>query len=100
MFRVASSVILTLILIIVLLTGVTELPQFGLADAPPHNEVMEKFNSESVEDTGSYNVVSAIVLDYRGFDTLIEATVLFCAAIIIIVSLKKPEGESDEELNT
>ncbi len=61
---------------------------------------MEKFNSESVEDTGSYNVVSAIVLDYRGFDTLIEATVLFCAAIIIIVSLKKPEGESDEELNT
>ena len=30
-------------------------------------------------DTGAANVVSAILFDYRGFDTLGEATVIFCA---------------------
>jgi len=99
-FRVISSVILTSILIIVLLIGVAELPAFGSSDIPAHNEVMERYNSESIQETNSYNVVTAIVLDYRGFDTLIEATVLFCATIIIIVTLTKSEEGSDEKLNS
>ncbi len=99
-FRIVSSVLLTTILILVLLMGVTELPVFGSPDAPAHNEVMEKYNEESIAETHSYNVVTAIVLDYRGFDTLIEATVLFCAMIIIIVTLNKSEDSEDEEFNS
>lgn len=98
--RVISSVVLTCILIMVLLIGVSELPEFGSSDVPAHNEVMDRYNEESIKETHSYNVVTAIVLDYRGFDTLIEATVLFCAAIIILVSLKKTEGKSNEEFDS
>jgi multicomponent Na+:H+ antiporter subunit B len=96
-FRVVSSVVLTIILITVLLMGVCELPAFGTPDAPAHNEVMARYNDYSIEETHSYNVVTAIVLDYRGFDTLIEATVLFCAVITIIVALDRGKESSDEE---
>lgn len=34
----------------------------------------------SLEETGATNVVSAILFDYRGFDTLVEVTVLFAAS--------------------
>lgn len=93
MLRQTTSVILTLILILVLLTSIAELPEFGSIDAPMNNSVIEKYKEYSIEETGSFNVVTAIVLDYRGFDTLIEATVLFCAAIIIIIVLRKQTGE-------
>ena len=99
-FRVVSSVVLTCILIAVLLMGVTELPPFGAVDAPAHNEVMTLYNEKSLEDIGSFNVVTAIILDYRGFDTLIEATVLFTAAILIIVSLRITGAKEDEEFDT
>lgn len=92
MLRKITSVILTLILILVLLISVSELPEFGSKDAPMNNKVIEKYIEDSIEETGSFNVVTAIVLDYRGFDTLIEATVLFCAAIIIILVLRKESG--------
>jgi multicomponent Na+:H+ antiporter subunit B len=99
-FRVISSIILTTILIGVLLLGVSELPEFGSSDIPAHNEVMERYNEKSIEETHAYNVVTAIVLDYRGFDTLIEATVLFCAVISILVTLTILGDEADEKSNT
>ncbi len=47
---------------------------------------------EGAKQTGSANIVSSIVWDFRGFDTLGEETVLFTAAVgiltIIIFGLK------------
>ncbi|MCD6522653.1 MAG: hypothetical protein J7K68_02805 [Candidatus Diapherotrites archaeon] len=37
------------------------------------------FITHAQEETGANNVVTSIVFDYRGFDTLGEATVLFAA---------------------
>ena len=34
-------------------------------------------------DTGAVNLVTAVLLDYRAFDTLGEATVIFAAAIVV-----------------
>lgn len=99
-FRIISSVILTSILIAVLLLGVSELPEFGSADIPAHNEVMVRYNEKSIEEAHAYNVVTAIVLDYRGFDTLIEATVLFCAAISVLVTVSVVGDDANEKSNT
>lgn len=99
-FRIISSVVLTTILIVVLLMGVSELPAFGSVDIPAHNEVMDRYNEKSIEETHSHNVVTAIVLDYRGFDTLIEATVLFCAAISVLVTVSVVGDDGDEKSNT
>ena len=68
----------------------TEFPPFG---AP----VMERFNDapsatylqDGMEDTGAPNIVTAVLLDFRAWDTLGEATVLFCAALGTAVILRR-----------
>jgi multisubunit Na+/H+ antiporter MnhB subunit len=42
------------------------------------------FIQNSQPETGANNVVTAIVFDYRGFDTLGEATVLFTAVSAVL----------------
>lgn len=48
------------------------------------------------EETASNNVVAAVLFDYRGFDTLGEATVLFAAVtgalLVLRASHKKEEA--------
>jgi multicomponent Na+:H+ antiporter subunit B len=44
-------------------------------------EVGKYYVSNGVEDTGATNIVTSVVLNYRGFDTLGEVTILFIAAI-------------------
>ena len=49
----------------------------------------QHYLSRGMEDTGAVNMVSAVLLDYRGFDTLIEALVIFSAAWVISRLLSK-----------
>ncbi len=45
------------------------------------NGVHSYYNSNAVNDTGVANIVTSIVLTYRGFDTLGEVTILFLSAL-------------------
>jgi len=45
--------------------------------------------SSQGKDTSTNNVVTAIVFDFRGFDTLGEATVLFAAVTGVLVAIRK-----------
>lgn len=47
--------------------------------------------STAVIDTGSINVVTAILMDYRGFDTFGEATVIFTSVGVSAAILGKPK---------
>ena len=51
----------------------------------------EHYISEGVQETGSINLVTSVLYDYRSFDTLGEATVLLAATAILsfLVSVKK-----------
>lgn len=40
-------------------------------------------------DTGANNIVTSVVFDYRGYDTLGEATVLFTAIAGVLVVLRR-----------
>jgi len=58
--------------------------------------ISEYYLAQGVEDTGALNIVTAIYLDYRAYDTLGEATVFFAAALGVFMLLKKKgEGEQD-----
>jgi len=52
--------------------------------------VAEHYIRSGVEETGSLNIVTAILYDYRAFDSLIESTVIFAAVsgIVLILSRK------------
>ena len=52
----------------------------------PNNSRMDDYFIQNAQNqTGSNNVVAAVVFDYRGLDTLGEASVLFAAASGIFV---------------
>jgi multisubunit Na+/H+ antiporter MnhB subunit len=60
----------------------TGFPEFGvpvmerIADAPATT-----YLQDGLAETGAPNIVTAVLLDFRAWDTLGEATVLFCAAL-------------------
>jgi multicomponent Na+:H+ antiporter subunit B len=69
-----------ILLLIIVAFGIS----LSLAKIPfgtPKTEVGRYYIDEGVEETGAVNIVTAVVVNYRGFDTLGEVTVLFIAAI-------------------
>jgi len=48
---------------------------------PNVSEMDDYYIQNAQAETGANNVVTTIVFDYRGFDTLGEATVLFTAVL-------------------
>ncbi|MCK5774418.1 MAG: hypothetical protein KAH57_11565 [Thermoplasmata archaeon] len=53
---------------------------FGEPEVDKEDSVSNRFISNSTQETGSSNFVTAVVVNYRGFDTLGEVTVLFLAS--------------------
>jgi len=56
---------------------------------PPLAEMDGYFILNAQAEAGANNVVTSVVFDYRGFDTLGEATVLFCAVVGVALLLRK-----------
>lgn len=83
----ASSV--TLVLIGFLALAALELPILGSADSLANNAVAKLYVDQAISDTGAVNVVAAMILDYRAFDTFVEASVIFTALTAVIGLLKK-----------
>ena len=75
-----------------------DLPQFGGADALVDNEVSRFYVEEGLEHTGAVNIISGIILDFRGFDTLGESHVLFIAACTVLLLLHLPQGDDPDSL--
>ena len=69
---------------------IVEFPDFGvtvmerISDAPSRT-----YLSEGLASTGAPNIVSAVLLDFRAYDTLGEATVLFCAILGALAILRR-----------
>jgi len=64
--------------------AIVRLPAFG----SPVMKMGGMYLSEAVRKTGATNAVSAIILDFRGYDTLGEATILFTSVIGVLAVLR------------
>ncbi|MDW7649851.1 MAG: hydrogen gas-evolving membrane-bound hydrogenase subunit E [Bacillota bacterium] len=85
------NVLIVLLLVLVgymLLMTVSEIPPYGEMNTPANNYVSERYLEHGVEETGGHNLVANIVVYYRGYDTLVEITVLFTAVIGIFLAIK------------
>ena len=97
-YPIAAAVI-CVALGIILFTTVMNMPGFGQEDNPINNEVAERYLERSEEETGSENVVTAMIIGYRGFDTLGESCVLFLAvSAVMILLLRDRKNTSEHEL--
>jgi multisubunit Na+/H+ antiporter MnhB subunit len=81
-------IILLAVIAYALVITVLEMPTFGDAANPSNNMVPERYIEKSLEETGALNVISSIITDYRAFDTLGEATVLFVAIAAALSAMK------------
>ena len=95
---VAVTLLLCFGIIGLLLTTTAALPSFGSADNPANNEVPARYIERGLQETGSVNIVTGMILDYRAFDTLGESNVLFVAACTVIILLRLLQGEGEERL--
>ncbi|KAJ52474.1 multicomponent Na+:H+ antiporter subunit B [Clostridium tetanomorphum] len=90
------AIVVTIGLTLILLLGVSELPEFGKGKLPTHNEVSKYYIENATKDTGATNIITGVILDYRAFDTFVESSVLFTSAVTVIILLrkeKKKEGD-------
>jgi len=54
----------------------------------PNTRMAQNYLTLGVEKTGAVNIVAAIILDFRGYDTLGEATVLFTSVMGVLATLR------------
>jgi multisubunit Na+/H+ antiporter MnhB subunit len=61
--------------------------------SPAYTDMDQYFIHHGQEQIAANNIVTTIVFDYRGFDTLGESTVLFTAVIGVAMIFRKLEGD-------
>ncbi len=94
-------IVSVVVVFVIFLAGVRifeTLPAFGMpifAQIP--DSASQNYLSDGLEKTGAANIVSAVILDFRAYDTLGEATVLFTSIIGATVILRKKSKKSLEE---
>jgi len=90
---------LTLLVGAVLIWGSFALPPFGTANAPIHEHVAPRY-IETIAETGVPNMVTAVLADYRSFDTLGETTVVMVAGIGVMLLLRGARRRVDRAPTT
>ncbi len=73
-----------------LLFAVKDFPDWADPQAPASTHVSPHYITKSIEETSVPNVVTSVLADYRGFDTMFETTVVFAAGIAVYVLLRRP----------
>ena len=85
------AALLVLVVALPWVVGVAGLPRHDAPDAPIHTHVGSRYLERGVEETGMKNLVTAVLLSYRGFDTFVEVVVIF-SALAAVLSLPRGAG--------
>ncbi|HIJ71563.1 MAG TPA: DUF4040 domain-containing protein [Planctomycetes bacterium] len=102
-FGIVFSVAVLFAISAVGLKGFEDLPEFGtpaFVAAAETQEIVasEDYIEQSLSRTGAANAVAAVILDWRAYDTLGEATVLFTSILGAVVILRKETRNSPETI--
>ncbi len=71
-----------------LIYGSLDMPKWGDPNSPASSHVSPYYLRHSMADTATPNVVTSVLADYRGYDTLGETTVVFTAGMACLLLLK------------
>ncbi len=82
------ALIVTIICGFFLVYATVDFPSWGDPSSPASLHISPYYLIHSVEETHVPNVVTSILADYRGFDTMFETTVIFCAGIACFMLLR------------
>ena len=84
-FATAVALVFFGVFIVLAASAFKQMPQFG----DPILKVSQQYIDNGFDKVGAPNLVTAVLLDFRAYDTLGEATVIFTAIIGSLVILRK-----------
>jgi len=68
--------------------GTLDMPAYGDPNAPIHHHpIIERYMETSLDEIDIPNIVTSVLASYRGYDTWGETTVIFTAAIGVMLGL-------------
>ena len=66
-----------------------DMPDFADPSSPASTHVSPVYIQEAYEKTATPNIVTAVLADYRSYDTLGETTVIFTAGVACMMLLRR-----------
>jgi multicomponent Na+:H+ antiporter subunit B len=72
-----------------LIYATAEMPDWGDPNSPASTHVSPRYIEQADEETHTPNMVTAVLADYRGYDTMGETTVIFAAGVACILLLRR-----------
>ncbi len=72
-----------------LIYGIKDMPKWGDPNSPASLHVTPRYIEKTIEETATPDMVTSVLADYRGYDTLGETTVIFTAGIACLLLLKR-----------
>ncbi|MBF0199999.1 MAG: sodium:proton antiporter [Desulfamplus sp.] len=72
-----------------MLTATVDLPDWADPGSPASTHLSPGFIEQGYHETATPNVVTAVLADYRSYDTLFESVVVFAASLVVMLVLRR-----------
>jgi len=79
-----------------LIYAATDFPAWSDPASPASTYLSPYYIEKTMEETSVPNIVTAVLADYRGFDTMFETTVIFSAGVVCFFLLRISRREEPE----
>ena len=94
------GLLMSSVLGLVLFFAAHDFPDWADPTAPASIHVSPYYISNTIEDTSVPNIVTSVLADYRGFDTMFETAVIFVAGLAVLLILRHyGKVEAGEEIH-
>jgi multicomponent Na+:H+ antiporter subunit B len=93
----STAIMILFLALMVYATG--GLPDHADPQAPANVHVSPTYIEDSVKDTHTPNIVTAVLADYRGYDTLGETVVIFTAGLACVLILMKRKANDKTKIS-
>jgi len=74
---------------VLLLTASLDLPDWSDPESPASTHLSPHYIEKSLEETSVPNLITSVLADYRGYDTMFETVVIFCAGITVLTIMRR-----------
>jgi multicomponent Na+:H+ antiporter subunit B len=83
---------------LVLVIAEADFPRFADQFSPASLHVSPYYITQTLHDTNVPNMVTSVLADYRGYDTMFETAVIFTAGLAVIAILRRFKKEDQSDL--
>ncbi len=87
------ALLATLVTGALLLYGTKDFPAWGDPQAPASIYLSPHYIEDAVQETHVPNIVTAVLGDYRSYDTMFETVVIYCAGMAVVSILRRSREE-------